>query len=267
MKLILCGASLYPMPISRILHMAKNTGFDGVEIFLFGKWTRDKVSRVLDLAEKLNLTISFHQVWSTNESSSGITWRDRILTALGQLPGEGYNLDEIVPVNARPLVAYADCVIRHPETIREGYWVQSVPTGVSYEKSSYTNFEQSFRMSKFPIVMDTQHLLEYISGRSGITNIIRRDSEGIHAVWEKFLNTYSGSIEEIHFNDLNPALGDTNGRNLFPGTGIAPLKAFAATLKSARWDGSIVPEVQPKFILYRKERLMELRREVESYFA
>ncbi len=250
MKFLLPSAGLYPLPLWLILRFAKKAGFDGVEVFLFGKWTSARVERLLNDAADLNLIIHFHQVWSTDESSDGVTRRDRILTALGQLPKSSYRLEDIVPPNARPLVAYAD-VLRGRD---DGYWVQTLSTGPIY-KVPFEEFKNKFMKTPFPIVLDTQHIFEYISGAAGVSRIgLNKPQllERFAEVWK----TFGQHVQEIHFNDFDPSLGNAKGRNVFPGTGVNPLVEMAQLVMNDHWDGFMVPEV---FLGWNIRRVQALR--------
>jgi hypothetical protein len=260
MKFLLPSICLWPFPFWLIFKWAKEAGFDGVEILMFGRWTSEKVERVRKKASAYGLVVHFHAPWSLGESNDGITVRDIVLTLLGRLPWPGYKLDSLIPLNARPLVAYSD-VLRD---FHDGYWIQTDSTGTDY-KVPFDEFRKRFSKNPFPTVVDTQHFHEYMAGKPGVSRLTdSRQSYFIDLVgaWEEF----GEMVQEVHFNDFNPALGDKKGRNVFPGTGVAPLKEFAKQLRLTGFKGAVVPEVGPKVIAHDIDRLKALRKQLREWF-
>lgn len=263
MKFGLASMSLFPLPLGSILRFASKAGFDFVEVFLLGKWTKERVSRLIESAAMLSLELHFHEVWTTERSEKKERWMNRLLTVTGRLPSEDYRLEEWVPENARPFVAYAERIgeLRGMEDV----WFQSIAQQKSLDdpapRLSCPEFLECTQKGAFPVVFDTMHFIEYVRGESGIEHS-HLDAPSILDEWQRFWSVSGPQVKEIHFNDF------TGKRNLWPGEGTAPLGEFANLAKQSGWDGCVVPEVRPKLPLpYVTRELLSLRKKVESYFA
>lgn len=263
MKFGIASASLLPLPLRSVIKKAKRAGFDFVEVFLFGGWTREKVDYFQSFAERLHLSLHFHQLWTTESSAAKEKVLHRTLTALGLLPPEEYDRNEWIPTNARPLVAYAEEVVTFAE--QNGVWFQSIAGQRSLTdrspRLSCLNFLRTAGERNLPIVFDTMHFIEYVRNESGIEHSPLTE-RAVFGEWQTFWENFSPQVKEIHFNDF------TKKRNLWPGTGSAPLQDFATMVKMSGWDGCVVPEVQPKLPFpYGGKELLQLRKETEKYFA
>lgn len=263
MKYGLSSGSLFPLPIKTVLRKASQAGFDFVEVFLFGRWTGEKVGYFQSFAERLHLSLHFHQLWTTKSSQANIEIRNRTFTALGLLPPEAYNRNEWIPTNARPLVAYAEDISLFVN--ENDVWFQSIACQKSLAdpspRLSRWDFIAELRRRKLPVVLDTMHYIEYLQSESGIERSTMEMRE-ILAEWEKFWAEFNMQVREIHWNDF------TRERNLWPGTGTAPLREFAEIVRASGWDKCIVPEVGPRLPFpYGRKELLTLRKETEKYFA
>lgn len=263
MKFGIASASLLPLPLRSVLKKASQAGFDFVEVFLFGRWTREKVDRFQSFAERLHLSLHFHQLWTTESSQEEKKRINQALTLLGLLPPEGYNRGEWIPRNARPLVAYAEDISLFVS--ESDVWFQSIACQKSLAdpspRLSRREFFNAARREKCPVVLDTMHYIEYLRSESGIERSTMEMRE-ILAEWEKFWMEFNAQVREIHWNDF------TRERNLWPETGTAPLREFAETVRASGWDECVVPEVQPKLPFpYGRKELLALRKKVEDYFA
>jgi sugar phosphate isomerase/epimerase len=261
MKYLLCGGGLYPLPPRMILDLAKKAGFDGAEIFLFGHWTNLHVAKLQEYAAKEKLEVHFHQVWSKEESSDvAAATINKVLRLIKQIPADDYHLHEVVPGNATPSVIYAN----YHNQATHGMWVQTLSTGFGTPRLPFHEFVNSFRQNAFPIVFDTTHFLEYCSGKHGVS---RLGSVNPLTLWQDGFDAFGHKVQEIHFNDYDPRLGDAGGRNLLPGTGIAPLHDLVSMLRHRKWDGYIVPEFRWDLIKWNPRRLLELRKSMKKYFG
>lgn len=269
LKFGLPSASLFPLPLSRVLKKASQAGFDFVEVLLLGTWTRETVEYFKSLADPLHLDLHFHQAWTTQGSPKAMQLRNTLLTVIGYLPPDGHCPSDWIPDNARPLVAYA-------ERIREfiGWdrvWFQSISQQRALTDRTLllpcTDFTQEVEEKNLSVVFDTVHFIEYMRGESGIEGIALTKSQ-LFAAWKGFWDRVGSQVREIHFNDFNPSLGALRGCNLWPGTGVAPLQDFAAMVKTNGWDGCVVPEVQPRLPFpYGAKELLDLRNTTEAYFS
>lgn len=263
MKFGLASGTLFPLPLKTILRKASRAGFDFVEVFLFGHWSEQKVNDSISFAAVLGLTLHFHQVWTTGSSQEREKRIHQVMTLLGLLPPEEYARNEWIPRNARPLVAYAEEASRFGR--KSGIWFQSIACQRSLTdrapRLSCADFLRTAKEANLPIVFDTMHFIEYVLGGSGIEHSHLAASQILHE-WQKFWSVCGSQVKEIHFNDF------TGKRNLWPGTGTAPLEEFTTQVRQSGWDGCVVPEVHPKFRFpYSAKELLALREKTEQYFA
>src|SRR3989344_5817523 len=210
-KFGIASMSLFPLPLQTVLHKPSRAGFDFVEVFLLGKWDAEKVSRAIGRAAILGLELHFHQVWTTESSEAKEKRVNQALTVFGRLPRHGYNLDEWIPENAIPLVAYAD---RIPELAgRNGVWFQSIAEQCSLKnpepRLSCTECLRQIRSRNLPVVFDTMHYIEYLRGESGIERSTLIAAH-ILSEWEKFWKEFHSQVREFHWNDF------AGERNLWP---------------------------------------------------
>lgn len=263
MKIGLSSLSLFPLFIKKVLRLASQSGFDFVEVFLLGRWTKDEVARTIGVAALLGLELHWHEVWTTESSEAQEKRVNQALTLLGLLPPDGYRRDEWVPRNARPLVAYADDISLFVS--ENDVWFQSIACQKSLAdpspRLSRREFFNAVRRKKCPVVLDTIHYIEYLRNESGIERSVMQARE-ILAEWSKFWVEFNSQVREIHWNDFSTE------RNLWPGTGIAPLKEFGAVVAQSGWDGCIVPEVRPRLPFpYGSKELLALRKKMDEYFG
>lgn len=250
-KFLLSSASLAPWSMipgteSWVLNLAKKAGFDGVEFFLFGRWTDDRVSRVKTLARERGLIVHFHQVWSVSEcSDDSSAGKSRVMNKLGLLPNDGYSIRDVCPSNACPLVAYAD---RYGEiSTKNGseVWFQTLSTfnKLGGKKIECDFFLDQANKENIPLVLDTMHFLEFSLDKRGVHRL-PRDGNEILTLLKIYWMQFGLRTREIHFNDYIPGIGD-KGRNVFPGSGFVPLRAFSLVVGFSGWCGYITPEINP----------------------
>lgn len=251
-KFLLSSASLAPWSMipgtgSWVLSIAKKAGFDGVEFFLFGKWTYDRVSRVKELARQKGMIVHFHQVWSVSESSDdAAVRRSQVMHKLGLLPDDGYSIRDICPSTACPLVAYADRFGQITTKNGSEAWFQTLSTfrPDRQKKISWEDFSRSAESMKLPMVLDTMHFLEFYLDKRGVDGL-PRDGNEILTYLKLYWMRFGQNTREIHFNDYISGIGD-KGRNVFPGSGSVQLRAFALVVRSSGWSGYITPEISPR---------------------
>ena len=253
--------SLFGLPIEMAMRRIKEAGFSGIEVSITNRF-RDYIWRCQNLAKELNLTLHFHQSWSADEDPTD--WKFKVLEWVGYLPSSGYTLRDHIPreINDCPVVINADRVNEAPRNLNFWYQTDCIFQDL-IPKLAFLEFIRLVERYDLPVVFDTQHYLEYRLGHfrdlrylpTGKTELMKLLEEG----WEIF----GPHTKEIHLNDWRPT-----ARNVFPGTGIAPLREFCQLVKSSGWNGYIVPEISLGIpIPHSKDTLNRLRETVDSYFA
>lgn len=187
---------------------------------------------------------------------------------MGYLPKHGYVLGDHIPydlVNI-PTVIQADRLnelYRHND-LAPSYWFQTdcIWDG-SKPKLLFSEFIRIVNEHHLPVVFDTQHYLEWrLSVFRDLTKL-PTNPKRIFSLLEEGWGILGSNTKEIHLNDWRPET-----RNVFPGTGIAPLREFGCLVKSMDWNGYVVPEISPNMPFPHSTKTMTiLRKKVENYFV
>lgn len=256
-KVLLSSMSLFGLPLGMIFRKARESGFDGVEVFLFNP-VEQRVEKARRLADQYELMLHFHEVWSSEESPSSY---ERVLQLLGLLPGKDKSFIDLVPPSIHePVVVYAN---HYAEVCSKNHWLQTISTFFENLtcKVSFPDFISGVLKGNLPIVFDTQHYLQY---RLGLGKEIPTGVGLVKLLCDGWL-CLNSLVKEIHLNDFCVNRGSTMGRNVFLGEGQAPLDEFCKTVRESGWSGTIVPEVSPFHLFpYRERRLAELRKKVDE---
>jgi hypothetical protein len=273
--------SLFGLPMNVAMKMAKNAGFDGIEVLL-NHWYMAQIPHYRNIAQDIGLNLHFHQAWSSEEDPTD--WRFTLMEAARYLPQSGYALEDNVPffITKEPVVIDAGRLLEiksRPTSISEltrpipnNYWFQTdtVVNSEGYRLIYFDEFAKLVQQNNLPVVFDTQHCLEWTLGRFRRLQSIawKAHIESIDLItlmkaqlkkcWEQL----GPHTKEIHLNDFNPITGKGN---LFPGEGLVPLQYFCDLVKKSGWQGVVVPEVSPSPNLWRYN-LKILRERTESYF-
>lgn len=264
-RVLLPKLSLFGLPMGLTMRWAKAAGFAGLEL-LAVRMIMKHLPRIAGWAEQLGLVLHLHQPWSLSENSTYA--HNRVLSAVGYLPQDGYQINDLVPPETpQPLVIYAD---RFRDAITlSNRWIQTVSVfqrgrdGRFTYQLPYRQFVEVVLKHNLPVVFDTQHFLEYLIGVQGVEKL-SSDPRLLFRQLSKGWETLRHLVREIHLNDFNPMLGHTRGRNVFPGTGIVPLAGFMQLVRRSGWQGTVVPEVAPRH-LFGRHALTHLRRRVGEF--
>ncbi len=234
----------FPGSLERI----QEAGYDGVECHLIGNLLKSKkIAQVEAEADALGLELRFHQGWSWRTGQD--IWQNWVLRFAGALVPSHLSFEQQTRhVNRYPVVMYGN-VAR--TTLQKNYLFQSIAECRSRSEEGYastiTEFWEDVSKHNLPVVFDVQHILEWyfdVENVAKLPNDPKRLSESLCRLWHGF-RPY---VREIHLCDFNPALGPSNGRNLYIGEGILPIKEFAEEVRKSNWSGIVTPEVQPHFL-------------------
>ena len=256
MKLILSAGSLYTLPIHRVFEMARQTGFDGMEViinqdFQYGRnvellndlkqimpitslhapfivldnWGNktDQLRKTADLAIEAEIPlITFHP-----PSWSAFEWKFyRYLRSIDDFQEEiGQNLVSITIEN-----------MPHTGPLKMSTYMMN-------QTESMIDFMQKHNLF---LTFDTAHM-----GTSKANFLV------------DFHNFYdSGMMRHIHFSDY------ANGReHLLPGHGSLPLTRFLNHLRETDYDRSITLELSPREFPEEEEFILEVLSNVFEYLC
>lgn len=261
-KFFLPDVSLYGLPFEYKIARIRKAGFDGVEV-LASHRNRKRAGRIRALTTSLGLGLHWHQPWSYAENKTH--WYNTLAHWFGMLEPSPYKFQAIVPPNRdchEPIVAYAD---RFDEAeSEENVWFQTctVLNRFGLHSLPLDIFREWCRETQPPpkVVFDTQHYLEWHFGCTGVGRLPTNPyvlNEALLRGWKDF----GPYVAEIHFNDFDPRLGNSNGRNMLLGRGILRLDQFAKAMRNTGWQGTVVLEISP-FHLF-PYRLKTIRQQLE----
>ena len=252
------------MPTEYAFAKISRAGFDGVEVLATSK-IRGKADSFRQLANKHHLGLHWHQPWNYTENTNH--WYNWVANQLGMLESRNYKLKDILPESqTEPIVVYAD---RWNEA-REMplVWLQTcaVMNSEGRHSLSFNGFMRLVHEHRPRVVFDTQHFLEWYFGSYGISGL-PTDIKQLEVALLKGWSELGPYVSEIHFNDFDPRRGNSWGRNLVLGRGIAPLKSFARAVRQSGWQGVVTPEISPFHLFpYRLKTMKYLRDYVAELF-
>lgn len=271
-SLSLPSVSLIGRSALRKVRLLQEAGFTGIEVFLFSNAER-QIKLMRSRAPKFLL--SLHQPWSVEEA--GNSPLNRVLDVFGYLPQDGYKLSDITKCGKGELfVAYVE---RYDE-VRQAQTSGQLPVRVAFQTACswdsegetrkhrlpYEYFLDHIVTSKFPIVFDTFHVLEWKLKKVGKKLAILSEELLAQTLIDAWHEIGPELIVEIHWNDVDGSGPD--GRCV-PGDGKLKkaLRLLAREIARSGWKGQIVPEVSP-FVLFPNTdaKLVSLRKRIEQFF-
>lgn len=264
MKFLLSQLSVFPSGLAKVLKSAKEIGFDGVELFLFLPTLRRWVKYV-KMAVNQGLSIHFHEAFSAKEATTPSLFFD-LLESFGFLPTAGTKVvggrvPHLYESTDARVVMYANHCLGHCDG-RYGFQTISTLSNDGHFETSYVEFLRQFRRFKMEVVIDTYHLLEWYYGKpDNLESVNQSDFLG---VLTGAFDQFRGYVSEIHLADWDPE----KGRNCLIGRGVLPLREFCSHVVKSGWNGVVVPEVNPKHLLFhRKTKLRTTLLTAKSLFG
>ncbi len=235
----------------RVARLAYKAGFGGVEWLLAGRAMRDP-SRCLTAADRwFYMESTFHEAWTAKESTTpSVVWN--ALQFLGWLPKSTVYGDHVPnTIGNHLVVAYANHIVMNHVPANVAFQTCSVADGRGRFAISFEEFVRELRRrTEAKVVLDTYHMLEWMTGTPDGLSV--KGPDWFLGKLKDFFDEFQGRIVEIHVADWSP----TKGRNCLIGTGILPLREFGRHVAQSKWDGNVVPEVDPRWYLFNKgERL------------
>lgn len=249
----------------RAARIAKAAGFDGVELFCVDA---NYLQEMVDIVKARDLSARTHQLWSFVGGQNH--WYNHVFRWLGMLRAEDMPLQKQAVLGV-PLIVYAD---KWREVLDSHSGVQNFLIQTCTEhlqrkfRLSWTEFLKIQEEYRFPIAFDTQHVLEWMNGKIGVSRL-QKGGDFLLTRLKYAWDILGQDVVEIHWNDCVLGGDDTRDRNVYPGVGGLPLEKFAQYVRASGWEGVVVPEVSPLHLPRggtHVEKLAALRREVREYF-
>lgn len=255
MILSLSTGSLFTLPLQRVLELAAESGFEGVELIINQDFQHTSPGRLIRSLQKIATIHSIHAPFME-------------LNGWGGPIGSLKRSVQLAAECGIPLVNF------HPPSwmgAEFGFWRWFYSVH-DYQKEIGLDGEVTVTMENMPwvgklkinphILSNTQQLVEFIQRHnlymtfdcthmgSGKTNFIN----------DFFLCYDSGRIRNIHFSDYG------HGReHLLPGHGILPLTRFLNHLRSTEYQSTVTLELDPKEFPKGEHNILESLKEMLSF--
>ncbi|HKL25168.1 MAG TPA: sugar phosphate isomerase/epimerase family protein [Desulfuromonadales bacterium] len=256
MKLIFSAGSLYTLPAETVFEMARDVGFDGMEVIInhdFG-W-RDNLAYLTSLSEILPIN-SLHAPFF-------------------EIDGWGNKIDQLKKCADLALRAEIPLINFHPPSwmlfeFKFWSWLKKIndfqeEIGQNRVVITIENMPCLPRPKINPYLLSkTEKLIAFMEDRNLFLTFDTAHSGSFRSDFlEDFHIFYdSGLMRNIHFSDY------TNGvEHLMPGHGGLPLTRFLNHLRETRYDHSLVLELSPREFPEEQELIKETLHEVFDYLC
>lgn len=241
----------------RMMSATYRAGFAFLEVFLMGSvWNNLRYYNTL--ARNLSLELRFHDGWTYTEGHP--LWINYVANMMGYLPKDPSEarIIDIIKKISKPCVVYAEHA--RANGLPENILLQTYSLLEDGQfKISLRDFIGLVKTKQYRIVFDTQHVLEMFLNKPGVGNFKDfsrlRLGHSLLTAWYE-LQPY---VAEIHLCDCRPDNSQYGGSNVWPGTGILPLKVFCDAVVKSEWSGPVSIEVAP-FVLWRPNMVRRLKR-------
>ncbi len=252
MRISLSTGTLFTFPLGRVMTMAREAGFDGVELIINQDFQKVNCRTLIrELAEILPIN-SMHVPFMP-------------------LDGWGSPVDSL----KRCVELSADCGIPlvnfHPPSwmgFELGFWRWL--TGEDFQKDGGRGGNRHLenmpwvgkRIMMNPHILTTGKLIDFIQERNLFMTF---DTTHMGSGKANFINDFylcynSGRIRNIHFSDYG------HGReHLLPGHGILPLTRFLNHLRSTGYSETLTLELSPEEFPRDERIIVESLKEILSY--
>jgi len=256
MKLVLSSGSLFTLPLEQVFRLARETGFDGVEVIINQDFQfHDGVALVRHL-QQIHPICSLHAPFFPVDG-----WGDQIcqLERTVRLA-----LDTDIPL-----------VTFHPPVWlgldqRFWRWLRSV-----------ADFQAELGRQRVRITLENMPAtgplgtnLYHLARTASLIEFLERhnldltfDTAHMGSTRADFLRDFhrlydTGRVRNIHFSDF------ANGReHLLPGHGMLPLTRFLNHLRATGYDAALVLELAPSEFPGHEEGIREILGELHAYLA
>jgi sugar phosphate isomerase/epimerase len=254
MRISISTGTLYTFPLRKVFHIARETGYDGLELIVNQDFQRTNCRKLLQELGEIMPIISLHAPFMP-------------------LDGWGSQMDSLKRCVELAAGAGVPLVNFHPPSwlggeIRFWRWLYKV---IDFQKEVgggevIVTLENMPWVGKYKInphiLANTGKMIEFLEERnlfltfdcthmgSGVANFIND--------FYLFYNT--GRIRNIHFSDYG------HGReHLLPGHGILPLSRFLNHLRNTDYDATLTLELSPHEFPKDETIIVESLREILLY--
>lgn len=254
MKLVLSAGSLYTLPLSRVCEIARDTGFDGVEVIINQDFQLcNQIALIRDLQTILPVA-SLHAPFF-------------------DLDGWGDKIEQVQLTVRLALETGIPLVNFHPPSwlgveLRFWRWFQAIrdfqaELGQGEVIVTIENMPSTgpFQMNPY-VLARTEALIEFLHSRNlFLTFDTAHMGSGKTNFLQDFHKCYnSGRMRNIHFSDYG------NGReHLLPGHGVLPLTRFLNHLRETGYNEAVTLELSPHEFPREEESIRESMAVIFAY--
>lgn len=254
MKLSLSAGSLFTLPMDKIFEIARDTGFDGVEVIInYDFQYQDNLALVRDLAQILPI-FSLHAPFL-------------------ELDGWGSKIQQTTRTAGLALEAGIPLINFHPPSwlgLEWKFWkwlnrIEDFQRDIGSNQIHVTieNMPWSGPFGTNPYLLwQTSKMIQFMEDRNLFLTF---DTAHMGSSKANFLNDFhlfynTGRMRNIHFSDFG------YGReHLLPGHGVLPLTRFLNHLRETGYNKTLTLELSPREFPKHEEGIRESMLEIFGY--
>lgn len=256
MRISLSTGTLYTLPLPRALHIAREAGFDGVELIINQDFQRVNSRKLLDTLSGILPILSIHAPFMPLDGWGGQI--DSLKRSVDLAAGAGVPLVNFHPPSWMGMeIRYWRWFYRvmdfQKEVGKEGVMVamENMP------------WEGRFKINQY-ILSHAGKMIEFLHERNLFLTF---DCTHMGSGKANFINDFylyysTGRIRNIHFSDYG------HGReHLLPGHGILPLSRFLNHLRHTGYSETLTLELSPHEFPKDEGIIVESLKEIREYLA
>lgn len=256
MKLVLSAGTLYTFPMAKVFEIARDTGFDGMEVIINHDFQfRDGVALIRDLQQILPV-LSLHAPFF-------------------EIDGWGNKMEQLERTVSLAAATEVPLINFHPPAwlgLEFRFWrrlkrIRDFQAEIGENRTLITmeNMPCTGMFGCNPhFLATTGTLIEFMHERNLYLTF---DTAHMGSSKANFLHDFhlfynSGRMRNIHFSDFG------NGReHLIPGRGILPLTRFLNHLRETGYNESLTLELSPHEFPKEEEPIRETMAEIFAYLC
>jgi len=256
MKLVLSAGSLHTLPLATIFELARESGFDGVEIIINQDFRFSSGVELVRQLQEIHPVCALHAPFFPVDG-----WGDQVQQLKRSV--------HLAAETGVPLVTF------HPPAwlgMELGFWLWM---------KKIADFQTEIGLGRVTVAIENMPATGpfgvnpyFLSGSRQLIDFLLRhnlcltfDTAHLGSTKADFLHEFhqlynSGKMRNIHFSDY------ANGReHLLPGHGGLPLTRFLNHLRETGYDQTLVLELAPREFPAEMERIRESLVELHAYLA
>lgn len=256
MKLILSAGSLYTLPSTQVFEMARDVGFDGMEVIINHDFAGSQYLRHMQELQSILPVLSIHAPFF-------------------EIDGWGNKIDQLKRCADLALEADVPLINFHPPNwmfFEYKFWlwlrkINDFQDEIGHNEVCIT-IENMPCLPKFKInpymLANIEKMVRFMKERNLYLTFDTAHCGSMHTDFLVDFHEYydSGRMRNIHFSDYGNGL-----EHLFPGHGALPLTRFLNHLRETEYDHALVLELAPHEFPEEPELVKETLAELYAYLC